>query len=170
VTDAHRRLADDWVPPRYPVDEPSTWRAACACGWTGPERYDHALCDADHDQHLTAVLTAAAAAEPTDAEWAEAARITTLVLLSGRPSYEGIVAAIAHAIAQARTGIAIPGPTAPPGEDQQASGCNDLPPADSEAHSGADGVGVCVCDPGEPRPDCGIPGHRVVAERLRLKR
>jgi hypothetical protein len=78
--------------------------------------------------------------EPTDAEWAEAARITTLVLLSGRPSYEGIVAAIAHAIAQARTGIAILGPTGPPGEDQQASGCNDLPPTGSGAPSGAEGA------------------------------
>jgi hypothetical protein len=124
ATGTHHRLADEWVPPRYPVGEPSTWRAACACGWTGPERYDPAVRAYDHDQHLAAHRSA----QPTDAEWAEAARITTLVLLSGRPSYEGIVAAIAHAIADARTGIAIPGPTRPLGEDQQASGCNDLPP------------------------------------------
>jgi hypothetical protein len=166
VTDAHHRLPYERVPPRYPADDPSTWRTTCACGWTGPARYDRAACDADHDQHATQLR----AAQPTDAEWAEASRITTLVLLSGRPSYEGIVAAIAHAIADARTGTPIPGPTGPPGEDQQASGCNDLPPAHSEAPSGAQGVGFCVCDPGEPRPDCGIPGHRVVAEQLRLKR
>jgi hypothetical protein len=75
--------------------------------------------------------------EPTDADWAEAARITAVTLLSGRPTYEHIVAAIAHAIADARTGMPIPGPAAPPGEDQQASGCNDLPPARSDAPSGA---------------------------------
>jgi hypothetical protein len=75
--------------------------------------------------------------EPTDAEWAEAARITTLVLLSGRPSYEGIVAAIAHAIAQARTGIAIPGPTAPPGVPEAPESVSVEPP---EAPRGAEGA------------------------------
>lgn len=41
VTDtAHGRvLPDEYVPPRYPVDEPPTYRQRCACGWTGPERY-----------------------------------------------------------------------------------------------------------------------------------
>jgi hypothetical protein len=27
-------------------------------------------------------------------------------------------------------------------------------------------TGFCVCDDGEPQPDCGIPGHRVVARSL----
>lgn len=35
----HRRRADRYVMPWYPIDEPPTWRATCECGWAGPERY-----------------------------------------------------------------------------------------------------------------------------------
>jgi hypothetical protein len=48
---AHRRQPDDYVRPRYPVDEPPTYRARCSCGWTGPERY-HGITDIDWRPHL----------------------------------------------------------------------------------------------------------------------
>jgi hypothetical protein len=103
-TDAHHRLPYEHVPPRYPADDPSTWRTTCACGWTGPERHDPAARAYDHDQHLTA-----AAAEPTERDWAEAGRIAASAL-SGRPTYEAITDALAHtiALAHARTGSTQP--------------------------------------------------------------
>lgn len=39
----HLRTPDERIPPRYPVDEPPTYRAHCDCAWTGPERYPAAL-------------------------------------------------------------------------------------------------------------------------------
>lgn len=54
---AHNRGADRYVPPKYPVDEPPTWRATCSCGWVGQERYGQHVAGGvdlpgrDHDNH-----------------------------------------------------------------------------------------------------------------------
>ena len=48
----HRRVhPDEYVPPRYPVDEPPTYRQRCSCGWTGPERYPGVDVQ-DHARHV----------------------------------------------------------------------------------------------------------------------
>lgn len=49
--ETHERQSDVYVRPRYPVDEPPTWRARCSCGWTGPERY-RGITDGDWNQHV----------------------------------------------------------------------------------------------------------------------
>jgi hypothetical protein len=46
----HERQPDVYVKPRYPVDEPPTYRALCSCGWTGPERY-RGITDTDWQEH-----------------------------------------------------------------------------------------------------------------------
>jgi len=39
--------------------------------------------------------------------------------------------------------------------------------ADALRAAGVEPRGFCVCDPGEPRRDCGIPEHRAAAHRAR---
>lgn len=46
-----RVLPDEYVPPRYPVDEPPTYRQRCACGWAGQERY-RGIDVGDHAAHV----------------------------------------------------------------------------------------------------------------------
>lgn len=53
MTDHQRVLPDEYVPPRYPVDDPPTYRQRCACGWTGPQRYAGVDVN-DHGQHAGA--------------------------------------------------------------------------------------------------------------------
>jgi hypothetical protein len=66
ATDAeHQRQPDVYVRPRYPVDDPPTYRARCVCGWSGAERY-RGLTDADWDRHVAPAATA------TDADRAKA--------------------------------------------------------------------------------------------------
>jgi hypothetical protein len=109
---AHHRAVDEWLPPRYPVDEPPTVRARCACrAWTGQPLYvdskglDALLAD-DHDQHLAAMLVVAGVATHTE---------TTR--------------------ARQSTGEAIPGPTAGSGSTNTRPPVPVGPEAVPEAHA-----------------------------------
>lgn len=64
IANHDRVLPDEYVRPRYPVDEPPTYRQRCACGWIGPERY----ADVDVKDHARHVITAIALYGPTTHE------------------------------------------------------------------------------------------------------